>query len=223
MQFENTFTVDAPVEQVWDTLMDVERVAPCMPGASVTERTSDDAYKVAVKVKLGPMSMLYKGDVEIVSRDPEAHEAAMEAKARESRGQGTASAQIRMALTEHDGGTAASIVTEMQMSGKAAAMGQGVIKDVAAKLTDTFAHNLAELVSGGANGAAAARPPEPAAAPPEPVRRVEAEPAEASLPVADVARSVVAGRLADPRARAIAGGLVALLLLRIGVAIGRRR
>src|SRR5205085_9428394 len=137
------FEVQAPVGQVWDLLMDVERIAPCMPGAQVLEQTGEDAYKVAVKVRLGPMSMLYTGDVEIVSRDEEAHEASMQAKAKESRGQGTASAQIRMALREQNGGTAASIVTEMQMSGKAAAMGQGVIKDVAGSLTDTFARNLA--------------------------------------------------------------------------------
>ncbi len=225
MQFENTFEVQAPVGEVWDLLMDVERIAPCMPGAQVLEQTGEDAYKVAVKVRLGPMSMLYTGDVEIVERDEQAHEASMRAKAKESRGQGTAAAQIRMVLRERDGGTAASIVTEMQMSGKAAAMGQGVIKDVAASLTDTFARNLAAMVSGPATPAAPAAPPAPgAAAVPAPPPPPAPEPvADASLPVAQIARSVVAGRMQDPRARAIAAGLLALALLRIGIAIGRRR
>jgi carbon monoxide dehydrogenase subunit G len=230
MEFENTFVVAAPVGDVWDLLMDVERVAPCMPGAQVLEQTGDDAYKVAVKVKLGPMSMLYKGDVAIVARDAETHEASMQAKAKESRGQGTASAQIRMALREQDGGTAASIVTEMQMSGKAAAMGQGVIRDVAASLTDTFAKNLAGMVTARepepvAPGLAAEPPPAEA---PGPAAAGTAAPrpaaeAEASLPIGRIAASVVSGRLQDPRALAVATGLLAAVFLRIGIAIGRRR
>jgi carbon monoxide dehydrogenase subunit G len=209
MEFENTFVVDAPVEEVWDLLLDVERIAPCMPGAEVLEQTGEDAYKVAVKVRLGPMTMNYKGDVEILDKDASAHQATMRAKAKEARGQGTAQASIRMALHERDHGTQASIVTEMQMSGRAAAMGQGVIKDVAASLTDTFAKNLAALVEG--DGAPAA----PAAAPgPEP----QAPGAEAALPAGKIAASVVAGRLRDPRT----AGALALLVLLLGIAIGRR-
>jgi uncharacterized protein len=202
MEFENTFVVDAPVEKVWDLLLDVERIAPCMPGAQVLEQTGDDAYKVAVKVKLGPMTMNYKGDVEIVDKDHDSHQATMRAKAKEARGQGTASANIRMALRPADHGTEASILTEMQMSGKAAAMGQGVIKDVAATLTDTFAQNVAKLVEA---------PPD---APPPPVQE---EPP--SLDAGQIAASVAAQRARDPRTVAI----VVLLVLLIGIAIGRRR
>jgi carbon monoxide dehydrogenase subunit G len=210
MEFENTFVVDAPVEKVWDLLLDVERIAPCMPGAQVLEQTADDAYKVAVKVKLGPMTMNYKGDVEIVDKDAVAHSATMRAKAKEARGQGTASASIRMALEPQDGRTQASILTEMQMSGKAAAMGQGVIKDVAATLTDTFAQNLAALVEAPAVAAA----PEGGAPPPPPPPE---EPA--ALDAGQIAASVAAGRLRDPRTVAV----VLFLILLIGVAIGRRR
>jgi len=210
MEFENTFVVDAPVEEVWDLLLDVERIAPCMPGAQVLEQTSDDAYKVAVKVKLGPMTMNYKGDVEIVDKDAAAHSATMRAKAKEARGQGTATANIRMALTEADAGTQASILTEMQMSGKAAAMGQGVIKDVAATLTDTFAHNLAALVEAPAAAAAAE-----GAAPPPPPPPQEA----ASLDAGQIAASVAANRLRDPRVIAV----LLFLILLIVIAAGRRR
>jgi uncharacterized protein len=164
MEFENTFTVQAPVDEVWDLLLDVERIAPCMPGAQVLEQTGDDAYKVAVKVRLGPMTMNYKGDVEILDKDAGTRQATMRAKAKEARGQGTASADIRMALREQPGGTEASITTSMQMSGKAAAMGQGVIKDVAASLTDTFAQNLAGMVQRGAGTAEAAPAPAPSPA-----------------------------------------------------------
>jgi carbon monoxide dehydrogenase subunit G len=211
MEFENTFVVDAPVEEVWDLLLDVERIAPCMPGAQVLEQTGEDAYKVAVKVKLGPMTMNYKGDVEILDKDAAAHQATMRAKAKEARGQGTASANIRMALAGQDDGTRASIVTEMQMSGKAAAMGQGVIRDVAASLTDTFAQNLASLVEGAGQATAEAPAVEPAHA--------AAGGGSAALPAGKIAASVVAGRLRDPRT----AGALALLILLLGIAIGRSR
>jgi uncharacterized protein len=214
MEFENTFVVDAPVKDVWDLLLDVERVAPCMPGAQVLEQTGEDAYKVAVKIKLGPMTMNYKGDVEILEKDTTTHRATMRAKAKEARGQGTASANMRMALQEQGAGTEASIVTEMQMSGKAAAMGQGVIQDVAATLTDTFAHNLAALVEGAGQATVEAAAVPGAESPP---RAEQPPPAEAALPAGEIARSVIAARLRDPRVHAV---LVAFLL---GVLIGRRR
>ena len=77
MQFENTFDVAAPIDEVYAALLDVDRVAPCVPGAEVLEQTGDDAYKIAVKVKVGPMSMQYKGDVEVVEQDAEAHRAVL--------------------------------------------------------------------------------------------------------------------------------------------------
>jgi carbon monoxide dehydrogenase subunit G len=235
MEFENTFLVQAPVETVWDLLLDVERIAPCMPGAKVLEQTGDDAYKVAVKVRLGPMTMNYTGDVEILDKDAASHQATMRAKAKEARGQGTAQASIRMALREQDGGTSASIVTEMQMSGKAAAMGQGVIKDVAASLTDTFAQNLAAMVEaaqqpappvappaaaapgpqGSTDGPQAAAAPE-AAPPPTPPR---APAPESALPASKIIMSVVSGRLRDPRGAAV----LAVATFLLGLALGRRR
>lgn len=241
MEFENTFLVQAPVAEVWDLLLDVERVAPCMPGAQVLEHTGEDAYKVAVKVKLGPMTMNYKGDVEIVEQDAGAHRATMRAKAKEARGQGTASADVVMSLSEQADGTQASIVTSLQMSGKAAAMGQGVIKDVASALTDTFAQNLAGLVGGGAaeepaagvapEAAAGAAAPEAAAGaagaagagataggPAEPERAFPGAAPEASLPMGRIAGAVVMGRLQDPRT----AGALAVVLFLLGVLVGRR-
>ena len=82
MQFQNSFEVDAPIEQVWETVLDVERVTPNVPGARVLERTGDNAYKVAIKVKVGPMSMTYNGEVEITDRDDAAHRAVMKARAK---------------------------------------------------------------------------------------------------------------------------------------------
>jgi uncharacterized protein len=146
MRFENTFTVQAPIEEVWSALMDIERVAPAMPGAEVLERTAENAYKVGVKVKLGPMSMLYRGQVEITERDDAARKAVMHARATEARGQGTATADVHMSLEEQAQGTAATIATELALSGRAAAMGAGVISDVAGALVEEFASNLAQML-----------------------------------------------------------------------------
>jgi len=147
MEFDNTFTVAAPIDEVWGAVLDVERVAPCVPGAQVLEQTGDNAYKVAIKVKLGPVSMVYNGDVEVVEQDPDARRAVMSAKARESRGQGTADARVEMRLSHDDGATHGAIHTDVAISGRAAAMGQGIIADVSARLIDTFAANLAQMLT----------------------------------------------------------------------------
>ena len=237
MRFENTFAVGAPIDEVYDTLMDVERVAPCMPGAQVLERSSDDAFKVAIKVKVGPMTMTYRGDVEVVSRDPQSHAARMKVAAREARGQGTATADVAMSLAESGGGTHATIDTDVRLSGRAAAMGQGVIGDVSARLVEQFADNLAQMLS-GTNGQPSAPPPavgtppappreagfppvpgEPAKPPPPPAPPPPPRPREESLDVLSIAGSVAAERLRDPRV--FAGAL--LLATLVGYALGRRR
>src|SRR3712207_6800370 len=105
MRFENEFQVDAPVDEVWKTLLDLERVAPAMPGAEVTDKVDDSNYKVSIKVKLGPMTMNYKGDVAIADKDDSAHRATMNVKMREARGQGNATANVAMSL---DGDSATS-------------------------------------------------------------------------------------------------------------------
>ena len=142
MEFQNEFDVEAPIDEVYSAMLDLERVAPAMPGAEVLEKTDDDHYKVAIKVKVGPISMQYKGDVEVVDKDPEAHSAKLKVQAREARGQGTASADVDMKLDEAGGGTHGQMTANVQLAGRAAAMGRGVIQDVSAKLVDQFANNL---------------------------------------------------------------------------------
>jgi carbon monoxide dehydrogenase subunit G len=160
MRFENEFSVDAPIDEVWNTLLDLERVAPAMPGAEVTEKVDDDNYKVAIKVKLGPMTMNYKGTVTITDKDPDAHRANLNVKVREARGQGNATATVTMSLDEKDGTTQARIEAEVQLAGKAAAMGRGLIEDVSAKLVDQFASNLEQMLGGSAGSEAAATEPQ---------------------------------------------------------------
>jgi carbon monoxide dehydrogenase subunit G len=229
MKFENTFAVAAPIDEVYAALLDVERVAPCVPGAQVLERTGEDAYNVGIKVKVGPMSMTYRGSVEIIDRDAEAHRAVMNAKAKETRGQGTADAQVQMQLIPDDGATLGTINADVQLSGKAAAMGQGIINDVSARIVETFSQNLAAMLSERPGELAEAPPaaeraagepeaggeapsPRPLAPPPPtPV----GPPASDALPIGKMVGPVLLARLRDPRVLSGLGALlVALLLLR---------
>ena len=166
MKFENTFEVEAPIDEVYATLLDVERVAPCVPGAEVIEKSGDDAYTIAIKVRVGPISMTYRGNVEIVERDDANHRAVMHARARETRGQGTADARVDLSLVEDGSKTKGTMVADVQLAGRAAAMGRGVIQDVSAKIVSTFSSNLEAMLGG--EGAAAEEPAAaaaPAAAP----------------------------------------------------------
>ena len=168
MEFDNTFTVTAPIDEVWGAVLDVERVAPCVPGAQVLEQTGDNAYKVAIRVKLGPVSMIYNGEVEVVEQYPDDRRAVMSARAKESRGQGTADARVEMRLSQDDGTTHGAIHTDVAISGRAAAMGQGIIADVSARLIDTFAANLAQMLAADQPSAAeAAAPDQPVASAPD--------------------------------------------------------
>ena len=229
MKFENAFAVAAPIDEVYAALLDVERVAPCVPGAQVLERTGEDAYNVGIKVKVGPMSMTYRGSVEIIDRDAEAHRAVMSAKAKETRGQGTADAQVQMQLMPDDGATLGRINADVQLSGKAAAMGQGIINDVSARIVETFSQNLAAMLSERPGELAEAPPAAEAAAgepeagggapsprplappPPTPVAPPESD----ALPIGKIVGPVLLARLRDPRVLGGLGALlVALLLLR---------
>src|SRR3954453_10236654 len=231
MQFENTFEVDAPVDRVYETMLDVERVAPNVPGAEVLEQTGDNVYKVGIKVKLGPMKMNYRGDVEIVERDDAAHRAKMKIKAREARGQGTADAEARMKLDGDEQHTKATLTTDVRLSGRAAAMSRGIVQDVSAKLVQTFADNLADMLtepteetdataappppSPSSESPAPPPPPEAPAPPPPPPPRRQAD----ALDVGDLAGGVLASRLRDPRTLAVIRALVSLA----GWRVGRRR
>jgi carbon monoxide dehydrogenase subunit G len=229
MEFDNVFSVTAPIDEVWAAILDVERVAPRVPGARVIEQTGDNAYKVAIKVRLGPLSMTYTGKVQVVEQDDDAHRAVMRANATEARGQGVAEATVELRLTADGEQTRGAIHSDVAISGKAAAMGQGVIGDVSARIIDTFAENLAAMLAGegapvGAAvpatapeaGAGAAPTSEAIAAPPAPPPPAPREEDEPGLPVLAIARSVLAGRLSDPRVLAGTLAAVAVLFFTLG-------
>ena len=145
MEFNNSFTVAKPIDQVWSTMTDLERVIPAVPGAEILEKTGDDAVKAAVKIRLGSMSMNYSGPAEIVEKDDTAHRALMTAQAKEAGGQGNADAKVTMELSEQGEGTEVSLHSVINVTGKAAQMGEGVISAVTEGMIKEFSGNLAEL------------------------------------------------------------------------------
>ncbi len=145
MEFDNSFAVSKPIDEVWTTMVDLERVVPCVPGATVLEKTGDRAVDAEVKIKLGSMSMNYSGPAEIVEQDDAAHRAVMNARAKEAGGQGNADAKVSMQLGEQGGGTEVALHSTIEVTGKAAQMGEGVISAVTEGMIKEFAQNLANL------------------------------------------------------------------------------
>jgi carbon monoxide dehydrogenase subunit G len=147
MQIDSTFSVVAPIDKVWDTLMDFQRVAGCVPGAQILNKLSDDAYQVGMKVKLGPVTMQYKGQMTVIERDAAEHRAVLQGRAQETRGQGTADATVTMRLAEAERTTTGTVSAELNLSGKAAAMGKSVIGGVTEQMMALFAANLQALLA----------------------------------------------------------------------------
>ena len=156
MKLENEFTVPATIDEAWAVLLDVPRVAPCLPGATVEPGGDDGTFNGTMKIKIGPISASYKGTVKIEEADEAAHRVAMRAQAKDARGQGTAAATITSTMEETGEGTKVHVVTDMRITGAAAQFGRGVMQDVSAKMMKRFAECLAEEM-GGATQAAGAR------------------------------------------------------------------
>ena len=154
MELSNEFTVAAPVDDAWAVLTDLERIAPCMPGAQLTEVEGDE-YRGNIKVKVGPISAQYKGAATFVSKDEAGHTAVLKAEGRDTRGAGNASATITATLTSAGAGTKVVVDTDLHITGKVAQMGRGVLADVSAKLLDQFVKSLERDVLSGGGGAAA--------------------------------------------------------------------
>jgi carbon monoxide dehydrogenase subunit G len=165
MKLENNFTIDAPVEKAWEALNSPETVAPCFPGATLTQYEGD-SFAGTVKVKLGPIAMTYKGKGTYVTRDEAAHEVVIDASGRDSRGNGTANAKVTASLAA-DGPdrTSVSMVTDMTITGKPAQFGRGVIADVADKIIGQFSACVARKLAPEASAAADASPAAETAAP----------------------------------------------------------
>jgi carbon monoxide dehydrogenase subunit G len=155
MELAHEFTVNTPIDRAWAVLTDVERIAPCMPGAELTE-VDGDTYHGLVKVKVGPITAQYKGTASFVEKDGSAHRAVLKAAGRDARGQGNASATVTAVMTEQGDGTRVAITTNMTVSGRVAQFGRGVMADVTAKLLQQFVDNLeADVLAPAGKGEAA--------------------------------------------------------------------
>ena len=213
IKLRNVFTIPAPIDEAWKVLLDIDRVATCMPGAKL-ETTNGDEFEGSVKVKLGAMVLTYRGSAKIVEQDEATHRAVVEGSARETRGTGTASVTIIMSLEPQGDATEVAVVTELNVTGKPAQFGRGVMADVAERLIDQFSERLREEITAGevnkpvvAASGAAVTPPSDAQQPSRPLRQAHETDDE---PIDMLA---VAGMPVAKRAAGAAAALVALLFL----------
>jgi len=155
VKIEDSFRVEVPVEEAWKVLLDLERIAPCLPGAQLTEVEGDE-YRGTVKIKVGPITAQYKGVAKIEEADEANRKVVLQAEGRDTRGQGNASATVIATLVGDGGGTTVNIDTDLNITGKVAQFGRGVMADVSSKLLGQFADNLKQDVLSGTPTASAA-------------------------------------------------------------------
>ena len=152
MQLENSFTVPVPVDEAWRVLLDIERIAPCMPGAALDTVDGDD-FTGRVKVKLGPINLTYQGKASFIEKDEAAHKAVIDARGKDQRGNGTAAAVVTAKLAAEGSITRVNVLTDLNITGRPAQFGRGVMTDVGNKLLGQFADKLAaQLGEGDAQG-----------------------------------------------------------------------
>jgi carbon monoxide dehydrogenase subunit G len=219
MKLEQSFEVAAPIDQVWHALNDLERVAPCLPGAAITDHDDDGTYHGTFQVKLGPTTAAYRGTIKIESADESSHSATLKARGTDKRGQGGATATIVNSLEAIEGGTRVTADTDFTITGRLASFGRGgMIEDISNRLLKDFATCLQAHLN--ESPAAEAPAPEAAAASnggasaptPPPRPRPVAQPAE-PVQGASLFASVLLARIKkDPKP--LLGVLAALLLLR---------
>ncbi len=207
MELTNEFDVGVPVDQAWAVLTDLERIAPCMPGAQLTEVEGDE-YRGIVKVKVGPITAQYKGVATFTERDEASHRAVIDAQGRDTRGQGNANATITATLEAQGTGTRVKVHTDMKLTGKVAQFGRGAIQDVSATLLDQFVSCLEHDLLSGEGEVEPVVVAEAAPAVPEGVRTVDsAEAAPVDL------LQVAGGTLAKYALGAVAAVVVVVVLL----------
>lgn len=208
MELNNEFRVAVPTAKVWEVFTDVERVAPCLPGATLLS-VEGDSFNGAVKVKVGPITVSYRGVATYKEKDASGRRIVLRAEGKETRGNGTAAATVTAQLKDEGESTHVDITTDLAISGKAAQFGRGVLADVSGNLIAQFARSLEAELLGGA-------PPATTQAPTTETATAAAQPAADSVDLVKVVALPLAKRFAPAIAAAAAAGV-------IGFLIGRRR
>jgi carbon monoxide dehydrogenase subunit G len=208
VELNNEFRVAVPAAKTWEVLTDVERVAPCLPGATLLSVDGDE-FTGAVKVKVGPITVSYKGEAAFVEKDAAAQRVVLKANGKETRGNGNAAAVVTAQLKDEGDATSVVISTDLTISGKAAQFGRGVLADVAGSLISQFAKALEADMTGGSSTATTAPTAETITAASQPD-------AADSVDLLKVVAVPLAKRFAPAVAALAAGGVIGFLL-------GRRR
>jgi carbon monoxide dehydrogenase subunit G len=220
MELEHTFTVPVGVKQAWDVLLDLPRIAPCMPGAALTEYT-DDGFAGTVKVKLGPINLTYRGTGRFVERDEVARRVVIDASGRDTRSAGTAAATITATLApDGDERTEVRVLTDLTVTGRPAQFGRGVLADVGGRLIGQFAECLAGRLgeSDVESKTGEVSPPDPDEARRAALAAVPTPEEVEAIDLLEVSGADVVLRRYAPFALAFVAGAVLVWLLR-----GRRR
>ena len=193
MDLNHEFTVNVPVAEAWAILTDLERIAPCLPGAQLTE-VEGDTYRGQVKIKVGPILAQFKGQASFVSRDDVAHKATLKGEGRDTTGKGNASAIITAELTSvTPTSTKCTVHTDLSISGKVAQFGRGALADVSDKLLAQFSENLNQLISAAPAPAPVVAESSPAPSEQPTIRKIDG-PEVAPLNLLDTAGSTIAKR-----------------------------
>ena len=161
MQFENSFDVPLPPAEAWKVLLDVPRIAPCLPGAELTEMLGPDKYKGRAGVKVGPVNLFFAGEAEILEKNETARTARLKGKGNDTKGRGQASATVDFAMVPHEGGTRVNVKTDLNMTGAVAQYGRasGLMKEIAGAILTQFADNLRKEIESSRPAAASAAAP----------------------------------------------------------------
>jgi carbon monoxide dehydrogenase subunit G len=193
MDLNHEFTVNVPVAEAWAILTDLERIAPCLPGAQLTE-VEGDTYRGQVKIKVGPILAQFKGQASFVSRDDVAHKASLKGEGRDTTGKGNASAIITAELTSvTPTSTKCTVHTDLSISGKVAQFGRGALADVSDKLLAQFSENLNQLISAAPAPVPVVAESSPAPSEQPTIRKIDG-PEVAPLNLLDTAGSTIAKR-----------------------------
>lgn len=219
MQLQQSFTVPVGVDEAWRVLLDIERVAPCMPGATL-ESVDGDSFTGTVKVRVGPIALQYRGKASFIEKDEAAHRAVMDAQGRDTRGNGTAAAKVTTSLAADGDHTRVEVVTDLSITGKPAQFGRGLIADVSNKLIGQFADCLAGKLA-KADGPAVAAVAD--SAPPPPTSSTDNRPTAPEAPAEEVAPIDLMASAGPAVLKRLAPVALLLAVLVLVIVLRRRR